>query len=72
LFDRFFFFSGLGVERLKGVFITESGIFGYNLTSDALTEIALDDCLESRVEIIALEIEPTWEKQLMDCISPNL
>ena len=74
VFDRsklFLFFSGLNVERLKGVFITQSGIFGYNLTSDALTEMALDECAESRVEIIATDIDIMWEKQLMECITPN-
>ncbi|MGB0450010.1 MAG: CobW family GTP-binding protein, partial [Porticoccaceae bacterium] len=44
------FLSGITAERMKAVFITECGVFGYNLTPDALTEIELDDCLESRVE----------------------
>lgn len=54
---------------MKGVFITHDGIFGFNLTSDGLTEMALDECAESRVEIIAPTIDSTWEKHLMDCIS---
>lgn len=61
------FLSGLDAERMKAVFITEEGIFGYNLTRDALTEIEIDDCLESRIEIIAHERDPSWEPQLMDC-----
>ncbi|MDF7799514.1 GTP-binding protein [Pontiellaceae bacterium B1224] len=74
VFDRsklFSFFSGLNAERMKGVFITQKGIFGYNLTTDGLTEMALDECAESRVEIIAPEIESMWEDQLMECIEPN-
>ncbi|BBM86401.1 CobW family GTP-binding protein [Candidatus Uabimicrobium amorphum] len=71
IFNRkklFLLFSGFNVERLKGVFITDDGIFAYNLTSDAiLTEIALDECVESRVEIIAADIDGEWEKQLMEC-----
>lgn len=63
----FHFLSGLTVERMKGVFITDEGVFGYNLTPDTLTEIALDDCLESRIEIIADNLEDAWEKQLLDC-----
>ena len=38
---------------MKAVFITNEGLFGYNLTSDALTETALDTCMESCIEIIA-------------------
>lgn len=64
----FAFLSGLGVERMKAVFITEEGIFGYNLTADTLTEIELDDCLESRIEIIATEVEEAWESRLLACL----
>ena len=49
----YLFLSGLQFERMKAVFITDKGFFGYNLTLDALTEIKLDDCLESRVEMIS-------------------
>ncbi len=66
------FFKGLNAERMKAVFITEAGVFGYNLTPDALTEMPLDECAESRVEIIATNIDANWEKQLLDCIAPNL
>lgn len=64
----FSFLSGISVERLKAVFITERGVFGYNLTLDALTEIELDDCVESRVEIISDNIDNEWEAELMACI----
>lgn len=62
------FLSGISAERVKAVFITERGVFGYNLTPDALTEIELDDCLESRVEIISNPINSEWEAQLMACV----
>lgn len=68
IFDRnrlFSVLSGITAERLKGVFITEQGVFGYNLTSDALTEMPLDDCAESRVEIIASEIDDDWEAGIL-------
>ncbi|MEM9055921.1 MAG: GTP-binding protein [Pseudomonadota bacterium] len=61
--------TGVVAERLKAVFITESGVFGYNLTPDALTEIELDDCMESRIEIIAERTDGAWDEQLMACIS---
>lgn len=64
----FVFLNGIVAERMKAVFITENGIYGYNLTSDALTEIELDDCMESRIEIIASELSNKWEEQLLACI----
>lgn len=71
VFDRsklFTFLSGISVERMKAVFITSDGVFGYNLTSDALTQIELDDCLESRIEIIATQMDNAWETQLLACL----
>ena len=62
------FLMGLNAERMKAVFITEQGIFGYNLTSDALTEIELDEAMESRVEIIAYERDPQWQEALLECL----
>ena len=64
----FVFLNGIVAERMKAVFITENGIYGYNLTSDALTEIELDDCMESRIEIIASELCGQWQEQLLACI----
>lgn len=70
--DKLFsFLSALNAERMKAVFITECGNFGYNLTTDGLTEMKLDQCAESRIEIIAPDIDATWEKQLSDCIHAN-
>lgn len=74
IFDRsklFSFFSGLEAERMKGVFITSKGIYGYNLTKDGLTEMPLDECMESRVEIIAPETNDAWEQHIMDSIMPQ-
>lgn len=45
-------FTGLSVERLKAVLITNEGVFGYNLADNLVTEVELDDCLESRIELI--------------------
>ena len=61
------FLCGLVAERMKAVFITDEGVFGYNLTADALTEMALDDCMESRIEIIASAVKDDWESQLLAC-----
>lgn len=71
VFERnklFSFLSGVIAERLKAVFITDKGVLGYNLTSDALSEFSLDDCLESRIEIISAEVQPDWEEMLLNCL----
>ncbi len=70
-FDKdklFIFLNGIVCERLKAVFNTEQGAYSYNLTSDALTEIMLENCDESRIEIIATDINEQLEDQLLDCI----
>jgi G3E family GTPase len=56
-------------ERLKAVFITESGIFGYNQTQDGLTEVELDECIESRIELISHQADQTMEAQLLNCLN---
>lgn len=61
-------FSALQPERMKAVFITDEGLFGYNMTSDGLTETRLDQCPESRIEIISETISETLEAQLLGCI----
>ena len=65
----FSFLTGLQVERMKAVFITDVGVFGYNLAADALTEIELDDCEESRIEMISPQLDDTLEQQLLTCIA---
>ncbi|MGB1159382.1 MAG: CobW family GTP-binding protein [Porticoccaceae bacterium] len=71
VFDReklFLLLTGITAERIKAVFITDDGVFGYNAASDALTEIELDDCLESRIEIISDSIDDSLEVQLLNCM----
>lgn len=60
--------SGLEVERAKAVFITNEGVFAYNVTQDALTEMELDDCLESRIEMITHGATRVSEADLLQCI----
>ena len=65
----FSFLTGLRAERMKAVFITDTGVFGYNLTSDSLTEIELDDCLESRIEMISGDqLDDALQMQLLACV----
>lgn len=65
----FLLLSGLCAERMKAVLITDQGIFGYNLTPDGLTEIPLDDCLESRIELISDKINDSLESELLACLN---
>ncbi len=58
----------LGVERAKGVFITGEGVFGYNMTTDTISEVELDNCLESRIEIISRDGTFVDENDLLACI----
>lgn len=58
--------SGADAQRVKGVFITEDGVFGFNKADNVLSVMELDDALDSRVEVIALErgdwdtLESSW------------
>ncbi len=64
----FSFLSGIEAERVKAVFITDRGVYGYNMASDALTEIRLQDCEESRIEIISTTADNDWDNQLLRCL----
>ena len=60
--------TSLSVLRAKGVLITTQGIYSYNISDGSVTEIELDECAESRIEIISDKIESSWEKQLFECL----
>ncbi|CAK1842800.1 CobW family GTP-binding protein [Vibrio crassostreae] len=62
------FLVGLKVKRMKAVFITPNGIFGYNLTEDGLTESELDECAETRIEVIGHQMDEELECQLLKCM----
>ena len=55
-------------ERIKAVMITDAGVFGYNISGTAFAKVHLDDCMESRLEIISRKSDPQWERVLMDCL----
>ena len=63
------FLNTLNADRIKGIFKTPSGVIGFNTTSDRLTEIPLKRAAESRIEIIATEIDVAWETALFGCIN---
>lgn len=63
------FFQSLAVERMKAVAITDAGVFAYNLSGGILKEIAIDDCLESRIEIICQKTSQQWDSELIACLA---
>lgn len=56
-------------ERIKAVFITDTGAFSLNMDKDVLTEMALEHCSESRIEIIAEHLSDKLEDSLMQCVA---
>ena len=63
------FLTSLKVDRMKAVFITKLGIFSFNLSTDNLTQTQLNDCKESRIEIISELIQDDLEFHLLQCIN---
>lgn len=77
------FLNKVHAERIKAVFNTEQGVFGYNITdhrksknesndgevsANSLTKTTLNTIKESRIELIAETIEDSLETDLMACI----
>lgn len=63
--------SGIDAERLKATFVTDDGCFAYNLTRDTLTENSFEKIDQSRIEIIATQLDDSWEQELFSCISSH-
>lgn len=61
---------GIDADRAKGVFITHQGIVGFNKVDDILTEIALEDSMDSRIEVIGQDPAKFsgLEKQILACV----
>lgn len=72
VFDRkklIAFLTRINVTRVKAVFITSQGVYGYNTADDGVVELELDECSESRIEIICPQTQGTWEKELLACLN---
>ncbi|HHQ14551.1 MAG TPA: GTP-binding protein [Chromatiales bacterium] len=66
--------SGIGVERIKAMVITNRGSVGFNLADGVLTGMTLEDAADSRIEVIAsapLDVD-ALERQLLDCVRGDL
>jgi G3E family GTPase len=68
----FIWLSGLNCQRMKGVMITSEAIIGFNAEEGVLSMTELDECDDSRLEII----HPSpldWdeiEQALVNCLAP--
>lgn len=79
LFDSRFVFDcdalyslllGVSAERLKAVFITNSGVVSFNQVDGVLSMMTLDEALDSRIEVIGLDPD-CWsglETALQSCL----
>lgn len=58
------------VERLKAIFITSEGILAFNKADDVLTEMPLEETLDSRIELITQNKSrlSTFEADILACI----
>ncbi len=61
--------SGVEAERLKATIITEAGCFAYNFSRDAMSEVAIDQVDESRIEVIGREQNDDLQSRLFRCLS---
>lgn len=58
----------LEADRVKGVFNTDEGVFGYNIAGDSINQTPLQDCPDSRIEVIANKISDEWGRQFLECV----
>jgi G3E family GTPase len=58
----------LDADRVKGVFNTDEGAFGYNIAGKSITQTELLNCPESRIEVISAQISDEWGRQLLECV----
>jgi len=65
--------SGATEERLKGVFITDRGIYAFNKNGAVLTEMELDDASDTRIEIIQADAidSALWQSRLLAACCPQ-
>lgn len=62
------FLKALEADRIKAVLITDEGVIGFNVSGFEFTEWPIDDCLESRLEIISVASDSRWEQGLLECL----
>jgi G3E family GTPase len=57
------------IERLKAVFIADEGVVAFNKVDGVLTELMLDETMDSRIELIADKEEhlSNFENEILKC-----
>ena len=60
--------SGGELERVKAVFRTNDGVYAYNGTREGLTEMPVEECEESRIEVISDIESPIAETDIFACL----
>lgn len=65
------FLSSIKATRVKGVFSTDQGFFGYNISDDGLNENQLNRCEHSALEIICQKIDNNWQQTLINAYLAN-
>ncbi|MCG8412601.1 MAG: GTP-binding protein [Pseudomonadales bacterium] len=62
--------QSIEAERLKGVFITPHGCVGFNKVDNVVTQLNLETCADSRVEVIGSRLESfdEIEEALLNCV----
>lgn len=63
--------ADIDADRVKAVFNTDKGVYGYNMVSGTRTEVKLQSCRESSIEIIGSAVGDDWEAQLLRCRMKN-
>jgi G3E family GTPase len=59
--------NDLKVQRVKGIFNTDQGLFLFNNSEQSLAEVKHDNNKESRIEVIDEQLDDSLEAQLMEC-----
>ena len=61
---------GIEAERVKGVFITDEGIFAFNKVDGLMSSMALDEVYDSRIEVIGRDPKE-WQALETDLLAAS-
>jgi G3E family GTPase len=63
--------SHIEAIRIKAVIVSEKGNYSCNITRDGVTETPLNNCTESRIEIICTTINEDWQQSIQLTLMPD-
>jgi len=64
--------KGIKALRIKGVFMTNEGVWGVNVMNSEIEYIRFKDCSESKLEIISENVSLGWDQELAGCLVTTL